>query len=192
MSLTLDTSGLEMAVLEVERATGRSCADSLNRAALTAIIGARGVRGAMQLTPKADPAKIAAVPELLLRRVVLKRARLAGQTLTPVETASAIKKERAKRKKAHGYTAFAGWNNASKAVGGRGLKTTERFNKSDARHGTGRRASSNNMTAEIINTAPAAEIIGTAALQQGIDNAAGDLMAYATRRIQRDMDRAQG
>lgn len=192
--LSLDTSNFVNAVLEVERVTGRSCAESINRAGLTAIIGAKGRKGAMQLTPKASKSKIDSVTDRQLRGAVLSRAKKKGEKLTSQEIDKRVKRERASRRRAAGYTAFAGWNNAAKAFGGKGLNGVDdkRFGKSEARHGVGSKASASNLVAEMVNTAPMAETIGFDALQQGLDNAAEDLEEYATRKMQETFDKAKG
>ena len=187
--LRLDTSAFASAIRQVERATGRAAMDSLNRAALTTIIGAKGVAGAMKLTPKADKAAIAALTDEQLRGAVVKRARDKGNwPLTSAEIKKLVKKERAKRKRASGYTAFAGWNNASKAFGGRGIGSkldSARFAQSEAKKGSGTKATAADLAARLVNAAPMADQIGRRALQQAIDNAAADLVVYAMARIQR-------
>ena len=195
MSLELDTSAFEQAVRHVEAVTGRTCAESINRAGLTAIIGAKGVKGAMHLTPVAVKSKILAVTDRQLAAVIVTRAKKAGKwPMSQKEIKAAMKKERAKRVRASGYTAFAGWSNAAKAMGGKGVKGVDakRFGKSQARHGSGTKATPARLMAEIVNTAPMAEAIGFDALQQGLDNAAADLEAYATRKMQQTFDRARG
>lgn len=196
MSQSLDYSGLESALLFVEAATGRSMPESLNRAALHVIIGSGAGPGAMQATPKADKGKIASVSDAQLRGFVIQRAKRTGKwPLKPGEIQELVKKERRRRRRAIGYTAYAGWNNAAKAMGGRGAGGKTRiqggFERSEAAHGSGLKATPVNLLAEIINTAPAAEQIGFEGIQTGINNAAQDLVDYGTRKIQQAMTAVQ-
>lgn len=186
--LSLDYTGLVEALHFVEAAAGRSCAESLNRAGKHTIIGSGTGKGAMQLTPKATAAAINAVPEARIRAFVVQRLKRTGNwPKTRAEIDALTKKERARRQRAKGYAAYAGWSKAAKAMGGRGVKgVTSAFSRSLARHGRGRKATPKNLVAEIVNTAPAAPRIGFNALQQGINNAAADLIVYGTKKLQRD------
>lgn len=192
--LSLDTSSLESALVFVEMATGRSMAESMNRAGLHAIIGSGTGPGAMQLTPKASRSAIAAVPDKQIAGFVIKKAKRLGQwPLSSVEIARRVKKERQRRASSSGYAAYAGWNNAAKAMGGRGIRkgVTEAFARSEAARGGGSKASPGDLTASIRNTAPAAEKIGFAALQEGLDNAARDLIEYGTRKMQGNFNKVK-
>jgi hypothetical protein len=187
VSFTIDTSAFSNAIEFVQRATGRVASESLNRGARTVVIGAKGVKGAMQLTPKASKARIQAVSDRQLRGYVIRKA---GRRMTRQEIDEAVKKERKRRKAAAGYTAFAGWSNAAKAFGGKGVRGVTSSTKKLARYGTGTKATPAKLIAELLNTAPAAEDIGTEALQTAVNNAAADLVAYGTRKLQEAADRA--
>lgn len=192
MSLTLNPSNLVAALNLVEKVTGRTCAESLNRAALHTIIGSKGYPGAMQLTPKADRAKIQAIPLRVLRAAVVVRAKRTGRwPLTRAQINDLVSRERSRRLAAIGYLAYAGWNNAAKGVGGKGLKTNSGFSKSDARFGQGIKAGIGNLLAIITNTAPASERLGFNALQLGLDNAAQDLTDYAHKKMQSNFDKVK-
>ncbi len=172
-------------VLEfVERETGRTAKESINRAALHVIIGGKGFQGAMQLTPKASKSAINAVDKDKVAGFVAKKAQEKGTRLTAAEFADAVKKEIKRRVRAIGYTAFVGWNNAAKAFGGRGLKGVTESPKKEARFGYGTKATSNvNPEAILTNTAPMSERIGLEPLQKAITNVARDLVEYAMRKI---------
>lgn len=180
----LDISSFQSALQFVERATGRPMAVSLNRGAKTAIIGAKGKQGAMQLTPKADKSAIRSISDRLLAGFVIRKMRAAGEKLTAQGIAEAVKKERTRRLRASGYTAYVGYSNAAKAFGGTGIKGVGPSEKKLAKHGYGIKANPTDLAAEFGNTAPAAELIGYEALQQGIDNAAQDLVDYGVKKLQ--------
>jgi len=183
MSLTLDTRRLTEALLFVEQVSGRSCADSLNRAGRHAIIGSGSGKGAMQLTPKADRTKIKGLSRKLVRGYVIKK--LKQKRMWPMSSAAVsqlVEKEIKRRARGVGYTAFAGYSNAAKAFGERGLKGVNAdFGKSDARYSYGKKATRSKLRAEFTNTTPAIELIGGPALQEAIDNAALDLEIYGQK-----------
>lgn len=194
MGLSLDISSLESALEYVEQVTGRSVADSLNRAGKHVIIGSGSYPGAMQLTPKASRADIDKISDKQLTGFVVKRLKRTGKW--PVTNAALkilVQKERARRRRSVGYAAYAGWSNAAKAMGGRGVKgVTEDFSRSEAVHGSGSKATPADLEVNLVNTAPAAERIGFNALQSAIDNAAQDLTDYATRKLQEGFDKVKG
>lgn len=181
-----DPSNLIDALLFVEKATGRTCEESLERAAKHTVIGSGSYPGAMQLTPKATTAAIDAVPDKLIRGFVIKKLKQKGRwpMASPV-IAQLIAKERARRRRSVGYAAYAGWNNAAIAFGGRGIKgITEDFPRSDASGGYGEvHKSAHETLAEMTNNAPAIERIGEQALQDALDNAAKDLVDYGERKL---------
>lgn len=189
--LTLDTSKLEAAALFVEREVGRDCAESLNRAALSAIIGSGSGPGAMQLTPKADKGVIEALPYKKVAGYVARKLRKKGLLgkgkgkTSNKQFRNNVRYEKIRRKKASGYAAYAGYNKAAKAFGGRGIGkgVNKEFEASEAARGRGKKASVGDLLAEIVNTAPAAERIGFEALQEGVNNAALDLIAYADKKM---------
>lgn len=183
--LTLDTRRFTSALLFVEQATGRTIADSLNRAALHVIIGSGSGPGAMQLTPKATPDRIKQVSREVIRGFVIKKLKRTGRWPQANSTISGlVQKEIQRRLRACGYAAYAGYSNAAKAMGGRGVKgVTGDFARSEASHGVGRKASKNFLEVMFTNTAPAIERIGVPALQVALDNAARDLEIYAQRKF---------
>lgn len=194
MSLKLDPSDLIDALNFVERVTGRDVVESLNRAGLHTIIGSRSYPGAMQLTPKASVEKINAVSDRQLAGFVIKRAKRKGKwPMTKEQVNTEVKRERKRRRSAVGYAAYAGWNNAAKGMGGKGIKRGVHagFHRSEARFGYGTAAKVGQLEAEIVNTAPAAERIGGEALQQGMNNAAKDLVDYGTRKLQKTFDKVK-
>jgi len=189
----VDLSEFNRALKFVEKATGKDSLTLLNRAALHAIIGGKGVKGAMQRTPKADRAKINAVNDKVLAGAVAKRLKAKGiKVATADEFRARVKKERRRRIRSTGYTAFAGWSNAAKAFGGKGVRGVQGGfrTKAVARHGWGRKAKPVSLTAIIANTAPAAEKIGEQALQDAINDVARDLVEYGTRKIQQTLAKA--
>lgn len=187
MSITVDTTNLINACHYVEQTVGREMVVSLNRAGLNAIIGGKGLKGAMHLTPKAVKSKIMAVPIGVIVHAVQLRRQRKGDTakLTKDQWKVLIDKEYRRRWRASGYTAWAGWNNAAKALGGKGIKkgVNSGFPKSEASRGYGAHATIANLVAVIANTAPAIEKIGVPALQEALDNAAQDQIDYAQRKM---------
>lgn len=180
----LDLREFSEALRFVEEVTQKEAPVLLNKAALNVVIGGAGYMGAVQLTPKADAGRIrASLPLDVAVRIVRKRAALAGRFLS---RAAAVKAARAlirERQRAAGYTRGPGWSKAARAFGGRGVRTTERFEVSMARFGMGKKASAQDLVAELLNTAPAAEKIGFQALQQAVNNVVRDLVAYGERKL---------
>lgn len=162
--------------------SGKDSAEILNRAGLHAVIGGKGVRGAIQRTAAADRGKILAVTDAQLGRVVVKRAAAKGEQLTLSERKKRVKKERGRRLSSIGYTKGPGWHKAAKAMGGRGVRTQKGFEKSDAADGGGKKASPFSLVAEIRNTAPAGEKIGYDPLEAAIDDVARDMVDHAARK----------
>lgn len=182
----LDTSEFAQAVGFVVQATGKDCVEVLNKAGLTALIGGKGVRGAVQRTPKADPVRIEAdmIRDKQAIRLVMSRAKKRGEHLTRREISKRVKALIRGRKSGSGYTKGPGWNNAILAMGGKGIRTNKRFAKSEARHGSGIKASAESLVARIISTAPASEAIGFRPLQDALNDTARDMIAYGERKIQ--------
>jgi len=192
MSFKIDTREFSSALRFVEQATGKDGTLLLNRAALHAVIGGKGVKGAMQRTPKASKSKIQSVPIEALSAGVAVRNRKRGVKMTSAQFADAVKSERARRKRSSGYTAYPGWSKAAQAFGGRGIKGVQGgFGKSQARKGYGTKAKGFNPTAEIANTAPAIEAIGKPALQAALNDVARDLVEYGTRKIQQTLNKVK-
>ncbi len=191
MPTTVDTSGVMDALRYVEKNTGRPISKGLNKLALTFVIGAKGVKGAMQLTPKADKSKISQVPPREVAAFVATKLRKEGKKVDSETFKKMVKAEYARRKRAAGYTAYAGWSNAAKAFGGRGVKGVTDSEKKEARHGTGKKATPESLFAELVNTAPAIETIGEEAAQQALDNAVRDQLDYAADQLQKLLNEVQ-
>lgn len=190
MSFKLDTRDFAKALRFVEQATGKDGTVLLNRAALHAVIGGKGVKGAMQRTPKASKSKIQAVdPQALAASVAVRNSRK-GIKMTSEQFSEAVKKERSRRKRASGYTAYPGWSKAARAFGGTGVRGVQGgFNKSKAAKGYGKKGKGFNPTAEIANIAPAIEAIGKPALQAALNDVARDLVEYGTRKMQQTFNK---
>lgn len=151
----------------------------LNKKALMVIIGGKGVKGAIQRTPRASEAAIKAVPVREVAGTVIKRAKRKGEwPLTGAEIKLRVKREYARRASSIAYTAGPGWNNAAVALGGRGVNKQAGFGKSEASHGLGKLATVQNPIAEIVNTAPASELIGTQPLNDALRDVARDMVEY--------------
>lgn len=219
----IDTTAVMDALRFVEKNTGRPISVSLNRAGKTFVIGAKGVQGAMQLTPKASKAAIAAVSKKKVGAYVAAQLRKKGQVvgrrkgdragiqrnaqghyvkgsgkiayasgaISGSDFKALVKKEISRRKRAAGYTAYAGWSNAAKAFGARGVKGVGGSAKKETRHGFGKKADTKHLIAELVNTAPAIETIGIGPAQQVLNNTAKDLMDYANRKIQEVLTKVQ-
>ncbi len=177
----IDTRAFAQAVAFVERESGKDGAEILNKAGLSVIIGGRGFRGLIQLTPRADAGQIRGMPIPVLVAAVIRRR---GDGLSRAELRNAVKAERARRLRSRGYTAGPGWHKAALAFGGRGVRTQPGFSRSDAAKGSGKKARPANLVAEIVNTAPAASRIGSAALSQALSGVTADLTAYGNRKMQ--------
>jgi hypothetical protein len=193
MSLSCDPDNLVSALLFVEKVANRSVVESMNRAGLHTIIGSKGRKGAMQLTPQASRSAIQSIPLRVIQGFIIRRAKKNGTWPLPQhEVKRQAMAEKRRRLSAVGYHAFPGWNNASVAMGGRGLKKVNRhFNQSDARFGKGQKATVFSKLASISNTTPAIERIGFPALQQGLDNAADDLVDYGTKKLQQQLNKVK-
>lgn len=186
--LTFDLSGIEYAIREVEKVTGREAAKSLDKAGLSAIIGSSTGKGAIQLTEKADRAKILALPDAVLRGFVVKKLARLGQLKgkTAGEIIELAQKERRRRLRAVGYTAYVGWHKAILALGGRGIGSKKgvaapgsTFEQYSAAQGYGKRANDGAvMQTEIANATPKGIELSEPIMQEALDNAGEDLEKY--------------
>lgn len=193
--MTIDTSRLRSAIIYVVTNTDKQLPDVVNRAALTTIIGGKGVKGAMQRTPKADKTKIKTLPARLIVRVVIKKLRAKGVTIPQGKAgvqfiAQAVKKEIKRRAAASGYTAYVGWNKAAMAFGGRGVGKRAANAKGYATRGYGKRATVGDLVAEMVNAAPVASKIGTAPLQAALNDQARDMIQHTNEKLQKIFDQA--
>lgn len=75
-------------------------------------------------------------------------------------------------------TALVGWNKAAIAFGGRGIGKRAQRGRGYAEQGYGKPAQSGDYVAEMVNSAPAATLIGEQALQDALDAAAADMIEY--------------
>jgi hypothetical protein len=198
---TLDTSGFEGACRFIIDVTGKAAPDVVNKYLLQAVIGSGDVEGAMQRTPKADRAKILAVDDSKIRGFVANRLRKAGKlsSTSSSELQALCVAEKARRVAASGYTAFIGWSPAAKAFGGTGARgkgktkpDEEQFAQSQARFGSGSKATVSRLVAEVVNTAPMAEDIGTAPLQESLDGQKESMEEYGTGKLQQAFTKVAG
>jgi hypothetical protein len=176
VNVEIDTHEFEQAVKFVFEQSEKSLPEIINRGALVAIIGGKGVKGAMQRTPKALKSKIEAVPVKKIAKHVLYKHK--GEKLTRKQLSQLIRREYRRRIAAIGYTALVGWNNAALAFGGRGIGRRAQGGKGYAQRGSGVPAQAGNYVAEFTNTAPAAALIGEQALQDALDQTAQDMIAH--------------
>ena len=176
VTLEVDTSQFNIAARYVFEETRKTLPDIINRAALTTLIGGRGVTGAMKRTRKASRAAIRAVPVERVAGYVMHKHK--GVKFTRIQIREIIRREYARRIAAIGYTANVGWNNAVVDLGGHGVGGSRRSSKGLATGGFGRKASPGNFSAEVVNTAPAAAMIGWQPLQEAINETARDMIAH--------------
>lgn len=187
---TVDLTEFRASFNRIIREHKKDVAPYLNKKAHGVIVGTKGYKGAVQLTPEASAAKINAVTVRQLTGYVCRKARMAGEwPLSREEIKLRVEKERRRRRSAIAYTRGPGWLKAAKDLGGGtgkfGGKTSPHpeFSKSKAAKGYGRKASVSNLTALLVNKAPAADLIGRGALQEAINNQARDMVEYADREI---------
>ena len=186
MSLYIDTRRIVEVARDIVTHVGRACVESLNRAAKHIVIGSKAYPGAMQLTTKATKAAISAVTDKQIAGFVIAKMRKKGKwPAATAEIKAAVRKERKRRNSAIGYLAFAGWHNAAKDVGGKGINKgiNPEFGKSQAAKGRGLKATPSVLFASVENTAPASERVGFAALEVSVENAAKDLEDYLAKKI---------
>ncbi len=183
VAFSLDLTQMLGAITYVHRNTQKTLPDIINRASLVAIIGGKGVAGAMKLTPKASAAKINSVPVEAIAKVAMARARARGEKLTRRQVAQAIGREYRRRIGAIGYTAYVGWNKAAIAFGGRGVGHRA-AGQGYASRGYGLVATFSRLIAEFVNTAPAAEIICREALQTAVNQTAADMIDHVQQKMQ--------
>ncbi len=194
----LDTTKFKATIEFVLTNTKKTLPDVLNRAALYTIIGGKGVKGAMQRTPKASRQAILDVPRNIIAGVVMKKISQ-GQMYLPlgrgakrhrrVEFNRLIRLEYARRVASIGYTANVGWNNAAIAFGGRGIGSRAK-GIGLASEGYGSPATIGNLVARFGNAAPAATVIGKQALQDALDDVSRDMIEHTKQRLQEIFDKA--
>ena len=187
LDFDLDTADFSRAVTYVFENSHKTLPEVLNRGALTAIIGGRGVRGAMQRTPRAAREAILAVPVDQVARMVMAKHR--GEKMSRLRVKQLIRKEYARRIAAIGYTATLGWNNAAIAFGGTGVKG-HGPGKGYYEFGSGKVATLSDLVAEGTNTTPAAAFIGEQPMQEALDDVAEDRVEFWGGRIDEVLTRA--
>lgn len=181
-SATIDATKFTQAVKFVFANSAKSLPDIVNRGALVAIIGGRGVQGAMQRTMKASAARIREVDIGIISAYVRKKHK--GEKHTKSEWNKLVRREYARRIGAIGYTANVGWNNAAIAFGGKGIGSKRAGGRGLASSGYGKPAvGTTNIVAEFANTAPAAVLIGQEALQLALNDTARDMIEHAQNKF---------
>jgi hypothetical protein len=172
----VDTRELMAAIRYVFDNTHKTMPAIVNRAALVTIIGGKGVTGAMRRTMRASRQSILAVPEKLVAGHVMNRHK--GEKLTRTQIKALVKKEYRRRVAAIGYTANVGWSKAARAFGGTGVGRRA-TGRGYATLGYGKPASSGDLAAEAVNTAPVAALIGAKPLQEALEDTARDMVEHA-------------
>lgn len=186
---TVDIRQFQDAVAFVKKAAKKDEAIILNRAGLTCLIGGKGVKGAVQRTPRASAANIKRED---VRRFILGKLRKLGRKVTKQTLSKLVTSEMRRRKASIAYTAGPGWHKAIVAMGGRGVKTQKGFNQSEASKGKGRKATESKLEVFLENTAPVAASIGFQPLQEALNDTARDLVEYGTRKLQETFDKVKG
>ena len=204
MSITVDTTKFAAALKDILRYTSREAAVVLNSTAIEVITTAA------DLTKKADPAVIerkltkgvvarthtktgrllkkpkvlAYKPAELVYMILNARQRKAGKPgLNNADMSREAQKLIKRRKAASGYTAYAGWQRALQAVGGRGFGRAPKFEGSSAAQGYGIKASPDKLIAKMVNTASAIELYGAGPLQKAIDQKTAKMIARVEQKL---------
>lgn len=205
MSITVNTSKFEAALRDILKYTSRETSVVINSTAIEVITTAAG------LTKKADPAAIekklttgviarthtktgkplkkpkilAYKPAELVYMILNARQRKMGRPgLNNADMSREAQKLIKRRKAASGYTAYAGWQNALQAVGGRGFgRQVPKYEGSTAAHGYGIKATPEKLLAKLVNTASAIEIYGAAPLQEAIDRKTASMIARVESKL---------
>jgi hypothetical protein len=192
VSITVDTTNFEKALREALLHTSRELPAVLNGHAIAVITKAAA------LTPKADKGSIPyklyadvsnkrgrATP--LIYMIINARARKAGQKALNNQAMSvASRKLIARKVAAIGFTAYAGWQNALVAMGGRGFGARGKqrgFDASSAAHGRGRPATVASLIASFSNTAAWIEHTGVGPLQQALDLEEANMLRHMEEKL---------
>ncbi len=172
------------AVHFVMKHSKKTCADIVNRQALNVIVGGKGLKGAIHRMPRADRGKINALTPKQLAGAV--KRKYGNRKMSREEWKEAMRAEKARRRKAIGYTAGPGWHKAAVALGGKGVRRgmLPEFETSQAAKGTGEKATPESLIAMIENAAPAAALIGKQALQDAINATARDMKEHTAKKLQ--------
>lgn len=205
MSITVNTSKFEAALRDILKYTSRETSVVINSTAIEVITTAAA------LTKKADPAEIekklttgviarttsktgkvlkkpkiiAYKPAEMVYMILNARQRKMGKPgLNNADMSREAQKMIKRRKAASGYTAYAGWQNALQAVGGRGFGyRVPKYEGSTAAHGYGIKATPSKLLAKLVNTASAIEIYGAAPLQAAIDQKTALMIARVEQKL---------
>jgi hypothetical protein len=204
VSITVNTTKFEAALKDILKYTSREAAVVLNSTAIEVITTAAA------LTKKADPAVIekklttgvvarthtkagrllkkpkvlAYKPAELVYMILQARQRKAGKPgLNNADMSREAQKLIKRRKSAVGYTAYAGWQKALLAVGGRGFGRAPKFDNSSASKGYGIKATPDKLIAKMVNTASAIELYGAGPLQEAIDLKTAKMIARVEQKL---------
>jgi hypothetical protein len=186
LDFDLDLTDFSRAVNYVFEHSHKTIPQVLNRGALTAIIGGKGVQGAMQRTKKALREAILAVPVDQVAKMVMAKHR--GEKMSRLRVKQLIRKEYARRIASIGYTALLGWDKAAVAFGGRGIKGAH--GHGTFQFGSGKPATDSDLVAEGSNTTPAAALIGEQPMQEALNDVAEDMVEFWGGEIDKVLTRA--
>jgi hypothetical protein len=199
----LDTKDFDRAINNLVLHSHKSWSEEINKRALNiAFRAAKGTPRASQEKIEADLTKTTVtknlskkgrvlkkpkkryIPSILAYKIVAKRVGLPGLSHTAMGIAA--KKFIGGRKSSAGFTAF-GWNPAILALGGHGLGSKKAsFDKTVAAGGFATKATENTLEAILVNRAPMALKIGSAALQAAIDDEAAEMIDHLEKKLEED------
>lgn len=211
MSVTvdIDTRQFEAAILECIEHTSRTIPDVINKACVDIIINAANE------TPKASKKAIVSDlikeypstyikgsvavtrPAQLIYLIINAARRKAGQkALSNSEMSAATDKFIKRRIQSIGYIAYAGWNPANKALGGKGFgrrsSKPEGITSSNADSGFGIQATVSLAFATMVNCATGAAKVGAEAFQRVMDSKALDMVNRLTEKLRDQAERQKG
>ena len=134
-----------------------------------------------------NPKVIAYKPARLVYLIIAAKLSAQGKRgLSQGEMSREAQKFIKRRKSGVGFTAFAGWQKALMAVGGRGFGSKAMqsgFEQSSAREGYGEKATPEQMIAKMVNTASAIEIYGREPLQSAINNKTTSMLKHLDEKL---------
>jgi hypothetical protein len=134
-----------------------------------------------------NPKTVAYKPAKLVYLIIAAKRTAQGKPgLSQGEMSREAQKFIKRRKSGVGFTAFAGWQKALMAVGGRGFGSKAMqsgFEQSSAREGYGEKATPEHMIAKIVNTASAIEIYGAIPLQTAINNKTQSMLKHLDEKL---------
>ena len=205
--MKVDTRAFEAALKKVLANTSRDVPDVINATARDVIIQAA------KNTYKADPSNIerqlstgvitrttsktgralknpkviAYKPARLVYLIIAAKRTAEGKPgLSQGEMSREAQKFIKRRKSGVGFTAYAGWQKALIAVGGRGFGSKSMqpgFQQSSAKSGYGQKATTQHMLAKMVNTASAIEIYGYGPLQSAISNKTASMLKHLDEKL---------